>query len=170
MDTVGHGSMVAGLVIYEGDPQHNNPECAVIGVKAVNELTFDGDVMLERINEATRTFADRCRVYNLSFGSRGEEPNKGMSKTLDELSFKRNILFVVAAGNIDPEAILADLGSGDSYPNYILRHGILWPGDCFNVLTVGSFAQESSNFAPQHFPSPFTRSGRMNTSKLALSC
>ncbi len=162
----GHGSMVAGLVIYQGDLQNNKASCGVYAVRVFSGFRYDGDI-LESIDQTTRKFADKCRIYNLSFASTIEQPATTMSRMLDDLAFKRNVLFVVAAGNIHPQTILDHLQANDTYPDYLLKHQIFWPGDCFNVLTVGSFAQKGSTFVPQSYPSPFTRSGRIETSKLA---
>ena len=161
-DVVGHGSAVAGMAIYEGDV-NSSPKSRVVAVKLTNAGRFS-TLTLRSIEFVVKKFKQLTRVFNLSFSSLG--PNPSTSKAIDDLAFRENILFVVSAGNIDSPTIVADLNSGETYPKYLLKHHIYCPGDCFNVLTVGSYASKSSNIIPEDSPSPFTRSRRPGMSVL----
>lgn len=152
-DVLGHGTMVSGLALYEGKVQGGSPECSAIAAKIFNTPTFSGNY-LARIGTAVQQFKDRCRVFNLSFGGNGPDPTS--TRALDQLSFENEVLFVVAAGNIMPQTIDSEINSGRGYPDYILDHHIYFPGDCYNALTVGSYAEKASNLAPHDCPSPFT--------------
>ena len=154
-DVLGHGSMVSGLALYEGKVQSGTPACSIIAVKLFNTKTFSGNY-IDRIRRAVVHFKDKCRVFNLSFGGDGPDPTS--TRALDQISFENNVLFVSAAGNILPDTINSEIDSGKNYPNYILDHHIYFAGDCYNALTVGSYAEKASNFVPRDCPSPFTRS------------
>lgn len=154
-DVLGHGSLVSGLALYEGRVQSSRPVCSVISAKIFNTPTFSGNY-IARIRRAVQQFKDRCRVFNLSFGSDGPDPTS--TRALDQLSLENRVLFVAAAGNIMPQTIDSEISSGKSYPDYILDHHIYFPGDCYNALTVGSYSEKASNLAPRDCPSPFTRS------------
>ena len=163
-DTFGHGTMVSGLALYEGRVQGGKPTCSVVGVKLFNSSPFSGNY-IARIRRAVLQFRDKCRVFNLSFGGDGPDPTS--TRALDQLSFENGVLFVAAAGNILPDTINSEIDSGKIYPDYILDHHIYFPGDCFNALTVGSYAEKASNLTPRNCPSPFTRSQHPVCSKVA---
>ena len=154
-DVLGHGSLVSGLAVYEGKVQGGRPVCSLIAVKLFNTRTFSGNYV-GGIRQAVLQFKERCRVFNLSFGSNGPDPTS--TRALDQLAFENNVLFVAAAGNILPKTIDNELDSGGNYPDYIFNYHIYSPGDCYNALTVGSYAEKASNLAPRECPSPFTRS------------
>ena len=153
-DSLGHGTMVAGMAIYEGDVPSLQVKSSVIAVKAFDEPSFQGNIM-KYISETVQRFKDKSRVFNLSFASDGPDP--ALSRALDDLSLRESVLFVTCTGNIDREQIIDELRRGSGYPDYLTNHVVFFPGDCYNVLTVGSFTQKDSNFVQQQRPSPFTR-------------
>jgi subtilisin family serine protease len=153
-DDEGHGSKVAGLAIYGGDVTSGSPVSRVIAVKLMAGDTFGGDI-LKAIQDTVQKFKNQTKIFNLSFGTQGPEP--GLSRALDYYAFTEGVLFVVSAGNISPDQIIDDVGNGNGYPGYLLEHWVYFPGDCYNVLTVGSYATKDSNFVQQQRPSPFTR-------------
>jgi hypothetical protein len=156
--------MVSGLAIYEGNVRTHKPRCSILAVKMFSQHSFAGN-SLSRIARAVQQFKERCRVFNLSFASQGPDPTS--TRALDHLSFNNNVLFVAAAGNILPSRIIDELNLGRNYPDYIHDYHIYFPGDCYNVLTVGSYAEQGSNIAPKGCPSPFTRSRHPYTSKVS---
>ncbi len=153
-DNLGHGSMVAGIAIYGGEVPTGEPSARIVAVKLFENGSFDGNI-IGPISETVRKFKGKTRIFNLSFSSEGPDPI--LSRALDDLSFKEKVLFVVCAGNIDSDQIIEELQGQNGYPTYLTRYPIFFPGDCFNVLTVGSFAEKDSNFVPKQRPSPFTR-------------
>ena len=153
-DNVGHGTMVAGVAVYEGNVGTGQPISRVIAVKICDSMEFSGNI-IELIRSAIRKFGNQSKVINLSFST--DYPDPALSKELDDLAFKEGVLFVVCTGNIQRSDMLSELNNGNTYPSYLSKYHIFFPGDCFNVLTVGSFAARASNLALDGHPSPFTR-------------
>ncbi len=153
-DVIGHGSAVAGLAIYEGEIE-SVAKSRIVAVKLTGSMEFPTSA-LKGIEFVVRKFKRSTRVFNLSFSSGGPDPS--ISKAIDDLAYREDVLFVVSAGNIERPVIIEELNNGESYPGYLGKHYIYCPGDCFNVLTVGSYAGKASNMAMRDYPSPFTRS------------
>lgn len=156
-DTKGHGSSVAGLAIYGDDLREvHTPSAKVIMIKNFDETGEINRDIIEVITETIDNHRFASKVLNLSFNARG--PNPSLTKALDEIVFLSDCIATVSAGNIGAKTIASYLDSGMSYPEYINNHIVLFPADCRNVITVGSYTAQSSNLAPSNCPSPFTRS------------
>lgn len=152
-----HGSLVAGIAIYGGNLEtHARPVSRAIVVKA-----FENDKRLDQvipmISRAVDRFGTVSKVFNLSFGAKG--PNLDLSQALNELVYRKGIVVIAAAGNISKEEVKYHLNQGESYPDYIFKHLILFPGDVDNAITVGSYSAKPSNRFQALTPSPFTASG-----------
>lgn len=154
-DNVGHGSMVAGCAIYEGDVNASQPVSGVIVGKISNSMEISGNV-IEFVRSAIERFRDQTNVVNLSFAT--DYPDPALSKALDDIAYRKKILLVACTGNIQPQEMMKELNDGAPYPGYLKKYHVFFPGDCYNVLTVGSFAAKASNPALDGYPSPFTRS------------
>lgn len=187
-DENGHGTHVAGIALY-GDFEHS-----LRSGKFVPTLRLFSGRILDKDNENTTGFVEKqieesvryfakeynCRVFNLSFGDSNkpylEGHLKGLSLTLDILSRKLGVLFVVSTGNHRVGEHSPDgLEWRDNYPNYLLDESwrIIEPAPALNVLTVGSLARYNLTYNSQYYtldpaevpiaqpdqPSPFTRSG-----------
>jgi hypothetical protein len=153
-DVRGHGSKVAGIVIYAGNVTAKQPLCRIIAAKLFDNEVPDY-VGLRCLTDVIQRFKDRTRVFNLSFSSRG--PNPILSEAIDALALREGVMLVVSAGNVPLDVIMGELNSGASYPEYLKHFPVYPPGDCYNALTVGSYAELSSNLVPRKSPSPFTR-------------
>jgi hypothetical protein len=164
-DVRGHGTRVAGLAIYEGDVAARKAVCGVISVKVFRDGAESTARLVSFLHDAVQSFQTDCKVFNLSFASDGPDPLA--SRALDDLAYQRKIIFATAAGNIDDGIIAGDLAAGYGYPNYLTRHHIFFPGDCYNPITVGSLATKTSNLAHAKWPSPFTRAKPPSISKMA---
>lgn len=152
-----HGSLVSGIIVYGGNlATHRETVTKVIMVKGFENGKPVGDV-LRMIRETLQVFKERTLVFNLSFGARG--PNEGMTRALNDIIYRNNVVMVVSAGNIQPEFIRNHLNHGDSYPQFINNHPIFFPGDAGNAVTVGSYATRRSNLFRGDAPSPFTSAG-----------
>jgi len=157
-DTQGHGSSVAGLAIYGDDLRKaSTPSARVIMVKNFDQSGEINHDVLEVIRQTMDRYRFASRVINLSFNAQG--PNPSLTRALDEIIFLNDYVFVVSAGNINPNTIASFLNSGVTYPEYINNQIIYFPADCRNVITVGSHTEYSSDFVLRDYPSPFTRSG-----------
>ena len=158
-DEYGHGTYVAGIAVYSGSYQNNiTPKAKVIISKI-----FDGrgkpvtpDV-LSLVNETIVRFQNRTRVFNLSFSSL--IPNYSFKIAMDQLVYDKGVILVTSAGNISNDSIIQEINNGFSYPSYLDHYHIFSPGDCQNVITVGSISHTNTNICAKHFPSPFTRIG-----------
>ena len=156
-DVDGHGSMVSGLAIYGEDIRRNtNPLAKIIMVKNfANGDAIERD-LLKVIFETVIRYRFSSNVFSFSFAADG--PNPTLSKALDEIIFRYNLVVVSCAGNIKLPLIKDYINNGFGYPKYIGLHKIFFPGDCLNAITVGSFADRDSNLVEAGWPSPFTRS------------
>lgn len=155
VDSINHGTKVAGMAIYEGDVMNQQPTCKVAAVKLFEGPSFHGN-MMDCLVQTVNRFKSKCRVFNLSFSGGGPDPS--LSLALDDLAFRENVVLVACAGNIDPKTVVSELQQGNYYPDYILRYPVFFPGDCYNALTVGSVTGKDSNLVQRRHPSPFTRS------------
>jgi hypothetical protein len=185
-DRNGHGTMVAGLALYQdvarcAERREFVPQLRLFSGRVYDERAQDDLEFLEnRVIRAVRYFIDEyeCRIFNLSFGD-ARKPYLGrhvgpLAAVLDTLARELDILFVVSAGNY----LGSDGGPDDwraDYPDYLRSDDahIIDPASALNVLTVGSLARyEVSHMAarfphdPAHQPiarvnqpSPFSRTG-----------
>lgn len=156
-DDDGHGSMVSGLTIYGDDVRKKDSHITkVVMVKNFeNHQAIEKD-LLKVIFETTIRYRFISNVFNFSFAANG--PNPTLTKALDELIYRRDLIAVCCAGNIKLALIKNHINNGYDYPKYIELHKIFFPGDCRNVITVGSYASKDSNIVEAGWPSPFTRS------------
>ncbi|MCW2278775.1 S8 family serine peptidase [Heliophilum fasciatum] len=121
-DLVGHGTHVAGSVVY-GDiarcVQSNvwNPRVRLLSAKVMrrgqhNDVEFADEQRVEtQVRKAILTFAREygCRIFNLSFGH-AFRPYRGgrqlpWALMLDELARAENIVIIVSAGNVSSPGI-----------------------------------------------------------------
>ena len=157
LDNDGHGSMVSGIVIYGGNHKtHTNVMAKILMVKAFDDAKPVGDI-IKIIEKSISFFGKNTKVFNFSFSAFG--PNRSLTKILDDLVFKKDLIIVTCTGNIDFNQIHHHLANNNNYPDYIAKFPIYFPGDSHNVITVGSCTEVSSNFVPKASPSPFTRFG-----------
>jgi hypothetical protein len=91
------------------------------------------------------------------------------ARTIDQLSRKWDVVFVVSTGNLSAPEINEFIGSDLTYPKYLGQEtaSIHDPGQSALAVTVGSLAQttliagdgRTRALAEQNHPSPFTRTG-----------
>ncbi|MEG4581847.1 S8 family peptidase [Microcoleus sp. MON1_C5] len=180
----GHGTRVAGAVLYPGGIPKKGSKQAVCWLQnarildARNELPkllFPPEVLEEIVEIYSRQ--TRTRIYNHSIA--GISPCRTQSMTpwaaaIDKLSWENDVLFIVAAGNIEARknfvtrpSISAHLQAGRNYPEYLLKPSarVANPAQSFQALTVGSVAHSTynnpplSSIAKKDYPSSFSCSG-----------
>lgn len=180
----GHGTRVAGAVLYPGGIPQTGRKQAVCWLQnarildARNELPkllFPPEVLEEIVEIYYRRTG--TRIYNHSIA--GILPCRTQSMTpwaaaIDKLSWENDVLFIVAAGNIEARAnfvtrpsISAHIQAGRNYPEYLLQPSarIANPAQSFQALTVGSIAHKTYNNPPlrsiaeENHPSSFSCSG-----------
>lgn len=185
-DENGHGTHVAGLALYgdiEGTIRERRlvPELRLFSGKILDENNENNTGFVEnQITEAVQYFHDTysCKIFNLSFGDQNKPyiggHIKGIAYTLDTLSRKFGVLFVVSSGNVLCSQLSA-LEWKNNYPNYLWLEdwALLDPAPALNALTVGSLARYDQTINSQRHandpaeipiarrdqPSPFSRRG-----------
>ncbi|MEW6606361.1 MAG: S8 family peptidase [bacterium] len=166
-DDVGHGTKVAGVVLY-GDIREciNNkrfqPEVWILSAKIMfkeenpitGEITtaYDESELLEhQLERAVRYFVknfSNCKVINISFGDRhkkmfGNKRQFALATLIDELAKELDIVFVISAGNLSNPK---NLGFPEKYPFYLIDEKedvkIIDPASSAYAITVGSVSQQ----------------------------
>jgi hypothetical protein len=184
VDGGGHGTRAAGAILYpQGIPQIHSQQ-AICWLQNARVLGKDNflpkglflPVALEEIVDFyyTRT---STRIYNQSIAGITPCLTQTMSpwaSAIDKLSWEKDVLFIVAAGNIEPRAsfvtrpsISNHLKNGRPYPDYLLSPSarVANPAQSFQALTVGSIAHTSysnsslRSIAQENHPSSFSCSG-----------
>ena len=189
VDMQGHGTQVAGLVVY-GDVaaclegRSWTPHVQILSGKVLEkdlwgEPSFPKGRRPERmVEEAIRQFHDEwgCRVFNMSLGNRRDVYRRGArqfawAEVLDELARELDIVMVVSAGNTTPGE-----PSGNSLDEMqasvrdeILSnpgHRLINPATAAIAVTVGAIARSAEPRvapavagSPAGAPSPFSRCG-----------
>lgn len=199
-DNVGHGTSVAGCCIY-GDLEKCReekvfkPSNYIFSAKVMyatnlptGEIisTYDDRKLFEhQLKDAVDYFLTngtyRIKVVNISLGNSDEVWHDKrthqfpLASLIDELSLEYpNVIFVISAGNFNPNLIFDNLSEiVDNYPNYLIDNPnfkIINPATSALALSVGSIAPTPKVFvryedeiwvtvAPENYPSPFTRTG-----------
>lgn len=184
-DENGHGTMVAGLVLY-GDVEQQLrsgrfiPELRLFSGRITDASNYSPGFLENRLIEAVDYFTKEygCKIFNLSIGD-VQKPYtgghvRGLAAVLDTLVRQYNVLFVVSAGNFWGTEEFPQDWRGQ-YPDYLFTDEarIIDPAPALNVLTVGSLAKYEQPRLGQRFPndvnyqpvarrdqpSPFTRCG-----------
>jgi Subtilase family len=180
----GHGTRVAGAVLYPREIPKTGCQQAVCWLQ--NARILDGNNQLPKMLFPPKVLEEiveiyygqsKTRIYNHSIA--GISPCRTQSMTpwaaaIDKLCWEKDVLFIVAAGNIESRAnfvtrpsIFQHIQSGRNYPEYLLQPSarIANPAQSFQALTVGSIAHKTYNNPPlrsiaeENHPSAFSCSG-----------
>lgn len=182
----GHGTRVAGAVLYPRDVPKNGAVQPVAWLQNARVLDANNQIPTELppakyVEEVVAHFkgtAKETRLYNHSVAANVPCALRRMSTwatKIDELAHEQDVLFIQAAGNI-PNAtgrannpgVLEHLQSGKTYPGYLEEPAarIANPAQSLQALTVGSVAagawagRDKRSFATNvNGPSAFSRSG-----------
>jgi len=168
-DQQGHGTQVAGLVVYGSvsrclEDREWRPEVLVANAKVMRRHPFDESATVFPDNrrpealvaQAIRHFHRRgCRVYNLSVGNPTDVYSGGRqfpwAELLDELARELDVVIVVSAGNVHDPAIPADARNREAFQAGV-RDAMLSnpsaricnPGTAAIAVTVGSVARSDA--------------------------
>jgi hypothetical protein len=186
-DELGHGSGVASLAAYyalNGTPGGENR--GKVWIASARILTKENKLEDERLfssvlREVVDFFRPRgVKIFNLSVNIHNLSWNKNakrthprrswVARTIDQLSRKYDVVFVVSTGNITPIDVREFHNNGKPYPAYFADDDacILDPGQAALALSVGSAAPttlaegqvaRARAIALQDHASPFTRCG-----------
>lgn len=173
VSTGGHGTRVAGAILYfhsiptEGTYQM---PCWLRNVKVLNRnaqmsMNLYPPKVIEYVVEKYNS-----KIFNHSIGSNGPCELKQMSAwaaAIDYQSYKHDILFIQAAGNIHRDVIKSYIMAGHEYPEYLLRNlsRLCDPANSLQALTVGSVSHseyetpDKVSLGKLNEPSSFSRTG-----------
>jgi hypothetical protein len=182
----GHGTRVAGAVLYPGTiPQTGDYE-AICWLQ--NARVLDRDCKLSRSLFPPALLVDIVQIYHGQFRTRifnhsiaGSTPCRTLymsawAAEIDQLTWGYDILFIVAAGNLPFQGrigvsrlpINEHLTRGRQYPDYLLEDScrIPSPAQSMQAITVGSISISPNTFDPdrwslaqQDYPSAFSCTG-----------
>jgi hypothetical protein len=170
-DDAGHGTAVAGIVLYGNLEEclamsHWKPEVWLYSGKVMmkapdgdDKAVFDTITIEQCLEKAVSYFAGDlgCRIFNVSLGNESAPYDgrhiQGIAYTLDRLAREYNVLFVVSAGNFRGTETLPKADWRAEYPEYLLADEsfIIDPAPALNVLTVGSLANHTATEAEQRY-------------------
>lgn len=189
VDQQGHGTNVAGLVVYGSIASCLKagtwtPEVLIASAKVLQRQPATGRPAFPEkhrpealVNRAIRHYHDTrgCRVFNLSLGNDDDVYAGGRqfawAELLDQLARKLDIVIVVSAGNHNLE--IPDGGATRGPFQEEVRNALLSapsrlcnPATAAIAVTVGSVARSEAHgtrdsfaAAPAGAPAPFTRTG-----------
>lgn len=180
--TGGHGTRVAGAVLYSSDIPSNGNTVQPIAWLQNARILNSGNVMSNRLFPPTlmrRIVAEYAgtRIFNLSVQSNKPSLTTHMSAwaaEIDRLSFEHDVLFITSAGNISSDdplsfrlGIKQHVAAGRPYPIYLAENSsrIGNPAQSSQALTVGSICTDRlvssthSSFGERNMPSAFSRTG-----------
>jgi len=180
----GHGTRVAGAVLYPRNIPSSGRHQAICWLQNARVLNRQNRLpenlyppeLLEDIVELYHSQTS-TKIFNHSITGYFPCRRRYMSAwaaTIDRLSYEKDILFIVVAGNIPLDgnlptrlSIQAHMAAGRNYPNYLLKDSarIANPAQSFQALTVGSVTFNSYrdpdwfSLAEENHPSAFSCSG-----------
>jgi Subtilase family len=186
-DAFGHGSGVASLVGYYAlNLAQGASNQAKVWIAAARILDGQNKLEDERLfssllREVVAYFAPMgIRVFNLSVNdfalgwnqsAKRTVPRRSWTaRTIDQLSRKWDVVFVVSTGNLSAPEINEFISSERHYPSYLSDEdaSIHDPGQSALAMTIGSIAHSTLIAGPDgrtramaelDHPSPFTRTG-----------
>lgn len=148
----GHGTKVAGAILYpKGISAVNSPyilPCFIRNLRVLNEDNillnqYPASLMQTIVNEN-----EECKIFNLSICSHAPHRTKHMSTwaaIIDKLTFEKDVLFLIATGNIKSEVIQNYIRTGIGYPDYLEEKNckLANPSQSNFGLSVGSINQNT---------------------------
>jgi len=184
----GHGTRVAGAVIYPITIPRTGKEKAICWIQ--NARVLDVNCYLPKQLFPPKLLGDivdfyhsktKTRIFNHSITGSVPCHTQYMSPwaaAIDNLTWEKDILFIVAAGNLLPLSgsrrrgdtrlsVQEHLAANRLWPDYLLENScrIANPAQSFQALTVGSISLASyhalpySSISQKDKPSAFSRSG-----------
>ena len=177
-DMNGHGTAVAGIVIYGNfEPSSGTsvkvltPKVSVCSAKVMHNNSFGGTTMVSHkrpeqlIKEAIEFLHKKygCRIFNLSIGNPDEIYQGGRqfawASTLDDLSRSLDIVIVVSAGNVNNPELPTGCSRDEFVQNardnlFSPEHRLINPATSALCVTVGSITRKSE---------PITKPGKISS-------
>lgn len=175
----GHGTRVAGAVLYPDEVPKDGEEEAIAWLQNARVLDENNFLplnlppvnYLEDIVSALASRTPRTKLFNHSITDNGVCESGRMSAwaaKLDDLSHRKDVLFLQSSGNLDPLDSVNEFGETFTHPEQLLCDSakISSPAQSLHALTVGSVSSayidqetwQSCATEPGH-PSSFSRCG-----------
>jgi hypothetical protein len=143
----GHGTKVAGAILYpNGISTVSSPyklPCFIRNIRVLDSSNrlqhkYPAELMQDIVNDN-----DSCQLYNLSISSHAPYRTRHMSiwaTMIDKLIHEKEVLFIVAVGNVNYDAIKYYLSNSNLYPNYLKESycRLANPSQSSFALSVGS--------------------------------
>lgn len=150
----GHGTRVAGAILYpKSIPRQGRYQlpCYIRNFRVLNsDNCMPAEIYPPKaIEMAVKLFNGETnmpsKIYNHSIGARKSCEIKHMTPwaaEIDSQSYKNDVLFIQASGNVFPNIISSYLQAGYPYPMYLDRElcRIADPAQSLQALTVGSIS------------------------------
>lgn len=177
----GHGTKVAGAVLYPTSVPTKGEYQLEVFVQNARILDADNRISDQRFApQLMNTIVDdfeTTRIFNLSVAENGCYAGTHMpalAAAIDKIIFERNVLFLIAAGNIDQSNINPDnpgiaeyIQKERNYPEYLNEHTskVSCPGVSLFAITVGSVGhadfenEDYKAMGGKNYVSPFSRTG-----------
>jgi hypothetical protein len=164
----GHGTRVAGAVLYPGGIPKNGKkqaECWIQNARVLDQncrlpkQLFPPELLSEIVDVYHRQA--KTRIFNHSIT--GSVPCRtsymsAWAAAIDELTWHNDVLFIVAAGNLPIDSCVGitrlsvrdHLAKNRQYPDYLLETScrVANPAQSFQALTVGSIASVTYHQPP----------------------
>lgn len=186
-DFSGHGTLVAGLIIFGTElplsiKDTYRAKCKVLPIKVLhfNHGGIDFPKLLSAIRDANQEKG--VRIFNMSLGFYPKKYNESFSDfayELDCLSHQLGILIFISVGNFDAvaleELLTSDFHDDHDYPNFFYKldstspvhrcenTNICVPSESINNISIGAIAAnveegDNSDFTPINiYPAYYTR-------------
>lgn len=170
----GHGTKVAGAILYpKGISEIDSPytlPCFIRNIRVLNKDNVLPNKYPAKLMQTIVEDNQDCNLFNLSISTHSPFRKKHMSTwaaIIDKLTYENNILFLIAAGNVQDSLISNYISNGNEYPNYLSENScsLANPAQSSFALTVGSINHddfEDENWislGSKNEVSPFSRIG-----------
>lgn len=149
----GHGTRVAGAVLYPREIPKAGTHQPVAWIQNARVLDSSCKIPVSLPPESYLTQAvthfhigeKPTRIFNHSIAAESPCVSKRMcswAAKIDDLAHRHDLLFLQAAGNVEPPTIYAELQGGGAHPDHLLNDPsrVASPGQSLHALTVGSVA------------------------------
>lgn len=143
----GHGTKVAGSILYpKGISEITSPyvlPCAIRNIRVLDKNNVLQDKYPASLMEVIVRENIDCKIFNLSITANSPCRSKHMSSwaaIIDKLIFEKDVLFLIATGNIGIKVIQEYINGGNNYPDYLneKKCRLANPSQSCFALSVGS--------------------------------
>ncbi|MEH1908741.1 S8 family peptidase [Nostoc sp.] len=184
----GHGTSVAGAVLYPRTIPRSGNEKAVCWIQNARVLQANRKLPKQLfppnlLGEIVEFYHEQrgTKIFNHSITGSVPCLTRYMSawaSSIDNLTWERDILFIVAAGNLPLNgkigftrlSVSEHIAANRQYPDYLLEDSsrIANPAQSFQALTVGSIALNSYHAPPYYSIAQKDRSSAFSCSGLGI--